>query len=111
MDWLEEIEEDTKYDHWPKLSREDFDRLISEIKRLREYIKQSTCECSVSICDVEQQNFGLKKELERLRRLPDRIVDTHQLSSDYESDARYTWPERWEELIREMEDLNKGIAR
>ncbi len=33
------------------------------------------------------------------------IVEKRPLSSEYETDARYVWPERWELLLRFIREL------
>ncbi len=47
-----------------------------------------------------------------MKRLMEKIVEEHPLSCEFETDARYVWPKRWEELYALLPDLpeNNGLA-
>lgn len=60
-------------------------------------------ETSPALLETESENAALRARVEKLEFLPayilsGEIFEKHPLMSEYESDARYTWPDIWDEV-------------
>ena len=52
---------------------------------------------------VEKEIEAIKEEVQNdIVDEVTKIQDENPLNSDFESDARYTWPKRWDKLIKKI---------